>query len=227
MRSCYNDRMELLYSDNSLAVCVKPAGALSTDGPGGVPEMLRAALGDISADVRTVHRLDRVVGGVMLLALGPEAASALGRQVMDGRFTKAYLAVVHGAPETSEGTFTDLLRRDKRACKSYITPTPARDAREAISDYTLLQTADNLSLLRITLRTGRTHQIRCQFAHHGLPLVGDRKYGTLTDGDTPIALWSHALAFDHPATGARMAFTLPPPGIWPWTDFTIEGERAP
>ncbi len=218
--------MELLYSDNSLAVCVKPAGALSTDGPGGVPEMLRDALGDANADVYTVHRLDRVVGGVMLLARTPSAASALGRQVMDGRFQKAYLAVVHGVPAAPEGTFTDLLRRDRRECKTYIADAPGRDAREAISDYTLLQSAGGLSLLRITLRTGRTHQIRAQFAHHGLPLVGDRKYGTLTDGETPIALWSHALAFDHPETGARMAFTLPPPEIWPWTDFHFDTEEA-
>ena len=218
--------MELLYSDNSLAVCVKPAGALSTDGPGGVPEMLREALGDANADVYTVHRLDRVVGGVMLLARTPSAASALGRQVMDGRFAKAYLAVVHGVPAAPEGTFTDLLRRDRRECKTYIADAPGRDAREAISDYTLLQTAGGLSLLRITLRTGRTHQIRAQFAHHGLPLVGDRKYGTLTDRETPIALWSHALAFDHPETGARMAFTLPPPALWPWTGFHFDTEEA-
>ena len=219
--------MELLYSDNFIAVCVKPAGVLSTDEPGGVPDLLRAALGDLSADVRTVHRLDRVVGGVMLLARSGEAASALGRQVMDGRFHKTYLAVVHGTPEAAEGTFTDLLRRDRRTCTTFIAESPGPDAREAVSDYTLLQSAGGLSLLRIALRTGRTHQIRAQFAHHGLPLVGDRKYGTLTDGETPIALWSERIAFDHPATGAPMAFTLPPPDIWPWTEFETEGEGAP
>ena len=213
--------MELLYHDNCILVCVKPAGALSTDEPGGVPSLARAALGDQAADVRTVHRLDRVVGGVMLLARGKEVASALGRQVMDGRFEKAYLAVVHGAPASERGTFTDLLRRDKRECKTYVADTPGPEAREAVSDYALVETAGGLSLLRITLRTGRTHQIRAQFSAHGLPLWGDRKYGTLTDGG-PIALWSHALAFDHPATGERMAFRLPPPETEPWTIF---GER--
>ena len=104
--------MELLYLDNSLAVCVKPAGALSTDAPGGAPDLLRQTLGDPDAEVRTVHRLDRVVGGVMLLARSAPAAAALGKQVMDGRFQKRYLAVVHGAPDHAEGTFTDLLRRD-------------------------------------------------------------------------------------------------------------------
>ena len=217
--------MELLYLDNSIAVCVKPAGVLSTDEPGGAPELLRAQLGDPTATVCTVHRLDRVVGGALLLARTKEAASALGRQVMDGRFRKAYLAVVHGAPEQPEGSFTDLLRRDKRECKTYVADAPGRDVREAISDYRLLQSRDGLSLLYITLRTGRTHQIRAQFAAHGLPLVGDRKYGTLTDGETPIALWSHRICFYHPDTGAEMEFRLPPPEQFPWTAIrTEEGE---
>ena len=218
--------MELLFQDNSIIVCVKPAGALSTDEPGGVPELARAALGDPCAEVRTVHRLDRVVGGVMLLARSKEAASALGRQVMDGDFRKAYLAVVHGAPISPEGTFTDLLRRDRRECRSYVTDTPGKDAREAVSDYALLGSAAGLSLLRVTLRTGRTHQIRAQFAAHGLPLVGDRKYGTLTD-ECPIALWSERIAFTHPETGAAMAFRLPPPAEYPWTRFDLTGEAAP
>ncbi len=201
--------------DNSIALCVKPAGVLSTDEPGGAPDLLREALGDPGAGVFTVHRLDRVVGGLLLLARQRDAASALGRQVMDGRFRKAYLAVVHGVPEQREGTFRDLLRRDKRECKTYIADAPGRDAREAISDYTLLQSADGRSLLRITLRTGRTHQIRAQFSAHGLPLLGDRKYGTLDD-DCPIALWSYQLAFEHPVTGEQMEYSLLPPPEAPW-----------
>ena len=215
--------MELLYSDNFIAVCVKPAGVLSTDEPGGAPGLLRFALGGPGASVFTVHRLDRVVGGLLLLARTKDAASALGKQVMDGRFRKAYLAAVHGTPEQPAGTFIDLLRRDRRECKTYIADAPGKDAREAISDYALLATAGDTSLLRITLRTGRTHQIRAQFAAHGLPLVGDRKYGTLTDGETPIALWSHSIAFFHPDTGASMDFTLPPPAVWPWTAFETGG----
>ena len=213
--------MKILLCDNSIIVCEKPAGALSPDEPGGVPELARAALGDPGAEVRTVHRLDRVVGGAMLLARTKAAATALGRQVMDHRFEKEYLAVVHGAPPDSAGTFRDLLRRDKAERKTYVTDTPGKDAREAILDYRLLGSRSGLSLLHIRLQTGRTHQIRCQCASRGLPLVGDRKYG-LPGDESPIALWSYRLAFDHPETGERVELELPPPGQWPWTEFTLE-----
>ena len=218
--------MELLFQDNSIIVCVKPAGALSTDEPGGVPELARAALGDPCAEVRTVHRLDRVVGGVMLLARTREAASALGRQVMDGDFRKAYLAVVHGAPRAPEGTFTDLLRRDRRECRSYVTDTPGKDAREAVSDYALLGSAAGLSLLRVTLRTGRTHQIRAQFANVGHPVAGDGRYGA-HDRFPPIALFSCRLTFPHPKTGKILRFSAIPAGI-PFDMFSIPdpGEKG-
>ena len=90
---------ELVYSDGVIAVCIKPAGVLSTDEPGGVPELVREALGDNGACVRTVHRLDRVVGGLMLLARTPECASELSRQVRDRSFEKSYLAVAHVAAD--------------------------------------------------------------------------------------------------------------------------------
>ena len=213
--------MKLLLCDKSIIVCEKPAGVLSTDEPGGVPELVRAALGDPGAEVRTVHRLDRVVGGAMVLARTKAAATDLGRQVMDRRFEKEYLAVVHGTPPDSAGMFRDLLRRDKAERKTYVTDQPGKDAREAVLEYRLLQSRAGLSLLRIRLHTGRTHQIRCQCASRGLPLVGDRKYGILTD-ESPIALWSCRLAFDHPETGARVDLELPPPAGWPWTEFDLE-----
>jgi len=211
--------MDILYRDGDVAVCVKPPGVLSTDEPGGMPELVRRELG--VPDVRTVHRLDRVTGGLMVLALNPAAAASLGKQVMAGGLGKEYLAVVHGAPPEKSGELRDLLRRDKRERKTYVAETPDRDTREAALRYEVLDTRDGLSLVRIALLTGRTHQIRAQFSSRGMPLAGDRKYGP-SPLACPLALWSARVAFTHPRTGEAMAFTLSPPDIFPWNSFDKE-----
>lgn len=209
--------MEILYQDESILVCVKPPRVLSTDEPGGLPELVREKLGDPKADVRTVHRLDRVVSGVMVLARSAQAASELSRQIREGTFKKSYLAVVHGMPEDS-GTYVDLLLRDKRERKTYVVAQTAKGVQEAVLDYTLLGHQDGLSKVAIQLRTGRTHQIRAQFSARDFPLVGDRKYSLNEDG-CEIALWSHCIAFCHPVTGKQMTFTLEPPQEYPWDLF--------
>ena len=215
----------LLYLDEAVAVCVKPPRVLSTDEPGGLPNLLRETLGDEKADVRTVHRLDRVVGGVMVLARTAPAASELSRQIREGSFGKTYLAVVHGAPEGERGTFRDLLGRDKARKMTYVASAPGKDVRETILRYRVLDTREGISLVEIKLETGRTHQIRVQFASRGMPLVGERKYSTLDDG-CELALWSREIAFDHPVSGARMTFSRLPPETRPWTRFQIEkGEQ--
>ena len=207
--------MEIIHQDRDIVVCLKPAGVLSTDEPGGVPELLRQQLQ--TEEIRTVHRLDRVVGGLMLLARSAAAASELSRQIRDGDFDKRYLAVVHG--ETPEkGELRDLLLRNKAERKTYVVSAPARGVQEAVLRYETLGRAEGLSLVRIELLTGRTHQIRCQFSSHGWPLVGDRKYSLLED-NCGIALWSNFLSFRHPASGERMQFSAPPPEQWPWTAF--------
>lgn len=208
--------MEFLYLDEHIAVCVKPARVLSTDEPGGMPELVRNALGEPDADVRTVHRLDRVVSGLMVLARSAAAASELSRQIRDDQFGKEYLAVIHGCPDSPAGRLTDLLLRNKQERKTYIVQEPAKGVQEAILDYQVLNTADELSRVRIQLITGRTHQIRAQFSGRGMPLVGDRKYSLLED-PCEIALWSYRLSFSHPVTGQAMEFTLEPPEIYPWT----------
>lgn len=211
--------MDFLYQDSQLCVCVKPAGVLSTDEPGGMPQLVREALGEPRACVRTVHRLDRVVSGLMVLARTPEAASHLSAQIRDGLFGKEYMAVVHGIPPEQVGTFTDLLLRSKQERKTYVVHHLEKGVQEAVLDYDTLDSKDGLSLVRIQLRTGRTHQIRAQFSSRGLPLVGDRKYSTLEDG-CPIALWSCSLSFRHPADGRPMTFFALPPAAAPWDAFS-------
>lgn len=208
--------MELLYVDNDLLICVKPAGVVSTDVPGGVPELARLALGDPETEIRTVHRLDQVVSGLMVLARSNTAASELSRQIREREFEKAYLAVVHGTPEAQMGIFRDLLLRNKQERKTYVVAELGKGVQEAVLDYQVLASVGGLSRVAIHLQTGRTHQIRTQFSSRGLPLVGDRKYSTLDDG-CQIALWSYQVAFRHPRTGKRMEFRLEPPEIYPWS----------
>ena len=213
--------MEFLYADDRVAVCIKPAGVLSTDEPGGMPELVRKALGDENAVVRSVHRLDRVVGGVMVYARTARAASDLGKQMQEGRFYKEYRAVIRGVPPEREGILRDLLIRDKSLRKTFVTDTPAPEAKEAVLDYRVLESKNGLSLVSVRLHTGRTHQIRCQFANRGMPLVGDRKYGT-GEETGPIGLWSCALEFIHPRTGETMRFEAEPPKEAPWDVFEQE-----
>lgn len=208
--------MEILYADNDILVCLKPARVLSTDEPGGVPELARAALGDPAADVRTVHRLDRVVAGVMVLARNKKAASELSRQIRDGAFQKEYMAVLHGTPEQEAGELRDMLGRDKARRMTYVADAPGKDVREAMLHYRVCASADGLSRALIRLETGRTHQIRVQFASRGLPLVGERKYDTRED-PCEIALWSYRLRFTHPGTGKTVEFMHEPPHVYPWT----------
>ena len=217
--------MEIIYSDNKLIVAVKPRGALSTDEPGGMPELLRRELGDESAPIYTVHRLDAAVGGLMVYARTRRAASDLGKAIMEGRFRKEYLAVVHGEPKPVVDTLTDWLRRDAARRRTVVADAPGGDAREAKLHYAVIGRAEGLSLVWIELLTGRTHQIRCQFSSRGLPLWGDRKYGIGGDGG-PIALWSCALSFSHPATGEALHFSRVPPREYPWTLLIEGGEDA-
>lgn len=208
--------MEILYQDQDIVVCIKPARVLSTDEPGGLPELVREALGDPHGDVRTVHRLDRVVSGVMVLARNAKAASELSRQIRENEFQKEYFAVLHGSPDQDAGTLKDLLYRDKARRMTMVAAEPAKGVQEAVLDFWVLNRAEGLSKVKILLHTGRTHQIRVQFASRNMPLVGERKYSTLDD-PCEIALWSGRIAFTHPGTGKRVEFTKDPPVSYPWS----------
>lgn len=208
------DKPDILYMDKDIIVCLKPPKVLSTDEPGGLPELLRREIGDDGADIRTVHRLDRATSGLMLLARNPAAASELSRQIREEGIGKEYLAVVHGdCPD--RGSMRDLMYRDKTRKMSFVTDKPGKGVQEALLDYETLGQKEGLSLVAVRLHTGRTHQIRCQFASRGLPLVGERKYCQPRD-DCPLALFSHRLSFIHPGSGEAMSFVKEPPESYPW-----------
>ena len=207
--------MDILYQDDRIVVAVKPVGVLSTDEPGGMPELLRAQLH--TDCIRTVHRLDAQVSGVMVFARSRMAAALLSQQIRERRFTKEYLAVLRGTPEKDSDTLTDLLFRDAAHNKSYVVKRMRKGVREASLDYTVQGRADGLTLVRVRLHTGRTHQIRVQFSSRGLPLLGDIRYGS--KADCSPALWSTRLALTHPVTGKPIDVACPPPDAWPWNLF--------
>lgn len=211
----------ILYQDERILVCRKPAGLLSTDDENGLPAVLRTQLGDAHACIRTVHRLDAAVSGVMVYARSQMAASLLSEQIRDGKFQKEYLAVLHGAPEAPAGELRDLLWRNRSTRRTVVVAEPRKDAKQALLLYRVLAEANGMSLVQIRLLTGRTHQIRVQFSSRGLPLVGDRKYGRGDEDGCAIALWSYRLRFFHPQTDELLEFSLEPPACAPWTDFSL------
>lgn len=216
--------MEILYQDRHLVVAVKPVGVLSEDDPKAacMPALLRQhfrALGQPDY-IATVHRLDRVTGGVMVFSRRKEVTGKLTAAVAAHEITKEYLAVLRGHPEKDADTLTDLLFRDAAHNKSYVVQRMRKGVREATLDYAVLGKTEALTLVKVRLHTGRTHQIRVQFSHRGLPLLGDIRYGS--KAACSAALWSYHLAFTHPVTGKPVDVTCPPPMVYPWDLFAIE-----
>lgn len=212
--------IKTFYFDKDIIVCEKPAGILSqadSSHARNLPEILKNETG--SYYVEAVHRLDRPVSGVMVYARNKRAAAVLSEAVKSRSFEKEYLAVVHGCPETPSGTYTDYLFKDRQHCKSYVVKTLRKGAKEAVLDYEVLETSGDLTLVKIRLGTGRTHQIRVQFSSRNMPLVGDEKYGGAAD-KCNIALYSHKLAFLHPRTKKRLEFSSMPPSVYPFNKFS-------
>lgn len=201
----------ILYLDRDIVVAEKPRGVLSEGSDvGGIPALLEAELG---SPVLTVHRLDRETAGVMVFARSGRVAGRLSAAMQAGQFRKVYAAVVHGTPTPQEGEMCDLLFRDASRGKSFIVDRPRRGVREARLAYRTLCTVprgeERLSLVAVTLGTGRTHQIRVQFAGRGMPLYGDGRYGGRERA--PLGLFARSLAFPHPGSGVPLEFSLPLP----------------
>ena len=190
--------MEILYEDKQIAVIDKPVGL---DSEKDVPRELENQLG---GSFYTVHRLDQNVGGVMVYARDPKTAAELSRQIQSGSFVKEYVAMVHGTPEEN-GDWTDLLFKDSRKNKVFVVKKERAGVKKARLTYNRLRAGEQ-SLVRIRLYTGRSHQIRVQFASRGYPLVGDHKYGSKAKETAPM-LYSCSVSFD--VNGPKIFQKLP------------------
>lgn len=211
----------ILYEDNHLLLVEKPVNlsSQSVDGGDSLPHRLAQA----GYPVKPVHRLDKLTGGVMVYARTDKAAAKLSALVgQHDAFQKEYWAVVQGCPEKTTDTLTDLLYHDVRKNKSYVVSRARKGVREAELDYAVEQTVETdegiFSLIRVRLHTGRTHQIRVQFASRKMPLYGDSRYGGVKG--KMLGLWSHQLAFPHPFTSDMLTAKSDPDwAITPWCYF--------
>lgn len=191
--------IEILYSDENIIVLIKPVGL---DSEKGVPEALKAQLG---VEVYTLHRLDKNVGGVMVYAANKRTAAELSRIIQEGLMIKEYLACVHGTPP-EKGDLEDLLFKDSRKNKVFVVKRQRAGVKKARLEYVRL-TEGEFSTVLVRLHTGRSHQIRVQFASRGYPLVGDHKYGSKSEIKAPM-LFSFKLTF--PYKGKAVSFEAKP-----------------
>ena len=201
----------ILYLDQNIVVAVKPSGLLSEgSGKDCFPALLSSRLE--GGELYTVHRLDRETEGIMVYARTSKAAAALSEQIRLGQWKKVYNALLWGAPENESGRLCDMLYYDRTKNKSFVVKKERKGVKSAILDYTLLWVSDDKkrSLAQIELGTGRTHQIRIQFASRGLPLCGDRKYGAPAEAGKDLCLCACRLEFAHPVSGEAMEFSITP-----------------
>lgn len=211
--------IKILFEDKEITVCEKPKGVLSEDSDSekGIIGLLSDRAG---RPLHLLHRLDRNVGGVMVFANNKKSAARLSTDIANGRFFKEYLAVTDGIPAEDSGVYKDLLFKDSRKNRSYVVNRARKGVREASLEYTVLGKTSEKAMVRVLLHTGRTHQIRVQFASRKTPLTGDVKYGSRDRTSGDIALHSCRISFYHPITKEKMCFESEP--MWttyPWSVF--------
>ena len=213
--------VQILYKDRNLLLARKPAGVPSQPDPSGQLDLL-TELQRLYPTASLIHRLDTPTGGVMVFGLTPKATAKLGALVQDhSLFCKEYLAVLPSPMQEADGELKDFLFHDKQKNKAFVTDRAHKGSKEAILAYRTLETVpDGHTLVLVRLYTGRTHQIRVQFASRGRPLVGDGKYGSREKAPF-IGLWAYRLTFPHPVTGKPIsAETLPDTATVPWSYFS-------
>lgn len=215
--------MKTVCVENGFAVVEKAAGEVceSTPEKNGIPDLLTELTGK---KAYTVHRLDAPTLGLAVFALDEKTAAELSRQLADGTLTKEYRAALEGTPEEESGRLEDLLFRDRAKNKTYVVSRERRGVRRAALEYRVEGVASYngspVFLARIKLLTGRTHQIRAQFAHRRHPVAGDARYGSKIK--VPLALQSASLSFADPLSGERRTFSLGIPSGEVWDVFDTE-----
>ena len=201
--------MEIICNNDEFVTVIKPFGVSSQEnGKDGLPDILKKELG--ISEIYTVHRLDTVTSGVMVYAKTKHAAAVLSKGITDGTFEKEYLAVVHGDVSPGKGVMEDFLFKDSRKNKSFVVKSERKGVKKASLEYEVKEIRNGLSLVKIKLHTGRTHQIRVQFSSRRHPVYGDGKYGA-SDNIPFIALFSHSISFISPENGERVSFEAPRP----------------
>jgi 23S rRNA pseudouridine1911/1915/1917 synthase len=220
--------VKIIFEDNHILVVEKPINVPTQEDSSGDKDLLTLLKEDIkerynkpgNVYLGLVHRLDRPVGGVMVFAKTSKAASRLSEQIRNREFKKVYLTIVHGTFEEKKGSLEHYLVKDSNINTVKVTNPGADGAKHASLDYEVLKNGQNLSLVRVNLHTGRSHQIRVQFAAIGHPIFGDQKYGAdVNKVGQQIALWSSKIGFNHPTTKEEEEFESMPPNAIPWSDF--------
>ena len=219
----------IIYEDNHLLVVVKPPNLLSQGDATGDEDLLTLLKEYIRVTYNKpgnvylglVHRLDRPVGGVMVFGKTSKAASRLSEQIRERTFDRGYLAVVEGHPAKTAGSVRNFLLKDGQKNLVKVVKPGVQGAQEARLDYKVVDMNRTQSLVRIWLRTGRSHQIRVQMAALDHPLFGDRRYGRRSNERLQIALWAERISFLHPTTKEKLEFTQMPPAEKPWTEFHL------
>lgn len=199
--------MEILYENNLIAVIIKPAGLPSEETAGeNTVSLLKAQL---ECNIYPVHRLDTVTSGIMVYAKTKEAAAFLTKEITENRMSKTYTAVLHGDVFPDEAVLQDLLFKDSRKNKSFVVKRERKGVKKASLEYKVTDRKNGLSLVKIKLHTGRTHQIRVQFSSRQHPVYGDGKYGSRVNLPF-IALFSSGLSFTDPECRKMLTFEASP-----------------
>ncbi|WP_062349962.1 RluA family pseudouridine synthase [Bacillus kwashiorkori] len=221
----------ILYEDNHLLIVEKPVNVPVQEDNSKDRDLLTILKADIkdryqkpgNVYLGLVHRLDRPVGGVMVFAKTSKAASRLSEKIRTGEFERKYLAIVRGRPPQEQGTLKHYLVKNHNKNKVFVVSKKDKKAKIAILEYETIQHYEKLSLVSVRLHTGRSHQIRVQFASSGCPLYGDQKYGeNINKPGEQIALWSHSIKFEHPTKKEIIEIKSTPPINYPWSIFDSE-----